>query len=119
MCWDRRGAGCKEFTSEMKEIVKEYRLTVVVLLEPRISGDTADGVCNKLGKKRLIQSEVAGLSRGVWILLDDVEIILKLEYDDKFILHLVVKVGRRIGMGDCGDVFEPQPNIQKVPLVEA
>lgn len=33
-----------DFACELKEIMREHRLIVVILLEPRISGDMADGV---------------------------------------------------------------------------
>lgn len=33
--------------------MKEYRPKIIILLEPRISGDTADAMCKKLGGKEV------------------------------------------------------------------
>lgn len=48
--WNCRGAGSNCFLCEMKELMKEHRPSIVILLKPRISGDKADGVCKKLGR---------------------------------------------------------------------
>lgn len=63
--WNCRGAGSKGFTCKIKELMKEHRLSIVILLEPRISGDSADVVCKKLGLRCWIRSEAIGFSRGV------------------------------------------------------
>lgn len=39
----------------LKDIIREHRPVVVILLEPSISGDTVDAVCKSLGKKRCIR----------------------------------------------------------------
>lgn len=50
LCWSCRGAGSNEFACELKEIMKEQKPLITNLLEPRISGGVADGVCKRLGK---------------------------------------------------------------------
>lgn len=55
--WNCRGTASKEFACEMKEIMREYRPMIVILVEPRVSGEVADRVCKSLGKKRWIRSE--------------------------------------------------------------
>lgn len=55
----------------MKHLMREYMLKVVILLEPRVSGDTANRVCNRLGKKRWARSEAIGFSGGVWVLWEE------------------------------------------------
>lgn len=52
ICWNCRGAGSGEFACEMREIMKEHRPRVIVLLEPRIRRETTVVVCKKLGKKK-------------------------------------------------------------------
>lgn len=76
---------------EIKEMLKEQRPTIVILLEPRISGDTADVVCKKIGKTRWIRSEARGFSGGVWVMWDEEDIDLKLRYDDAFFLHCLAR----------------------------
>lgn len=48
-------------------------------------------VCIRLGKKNWIRSKAAGFSGRVWILWDDSEINMKLEYAHRFFLHLLVR----------------------------
>lgn len=42
LCWNYRGAASKEFVCEQKDIMKEYKPLIVVLVELRISGIAAD-----------------------------------------------------------------------------
>lgn len=46
----------------MKHKLREYRLKLVILLEPRISGKMANLVFLRLGKKRWVRSEALGFS---------------------------------------------------------
>lgn len=57
MIWNCRGTASKEFAREIKKLVKEHRPAMIVLLEPRISGDSADVVCKRLGMSNWIRSE--------------------------------------------------------------
>lgn len=91
MSWNCRGAGSREFVREMKEMVKEHMPPNIVLMEPRISGDTADDVCMRLGKNKQIQFEAFRFSDGLWILWDDEAIDLRLRQADRFFLHLGVR----------------------------
>lgn len=68
MIWNYRGAASKEFVRELKELVKGHRPMVIVLLEPRVSSDSVDEACKRLGESRWIQSEAFGFSSGVWIM---------------------------------------------------
>lgn len=49
LCWTCRGAAGRAFAFEVKELMREYRPKIIILLEPRISGDTADRVCKIFG----------------------------------------------------------------------
>lgn len=71
MCWNCRGSGNKDFLGKMRELLKEHGLTIVVLLEPTISGLTANGVCQKLGRRSWIRSKAAGFSGGIWVLWEE------------------------------------------------
>lgn len=61
LSWNCRGAGSHEFLQEIKDVMKEHRPSIAVLLEPRISGATADAVCEKLRLGKWTRSEVFGL----------------------------------------------------------
>lgn len=67
---------------------------IIILMEPRISGDMVDVVCRWLGKNRWIRSESEGFSIGVWFLWNEAEIDVKLRYAYASFLHFVVKSSR-------------------------
>lgn len=46
------GAKSRGFLCEMLEFMKEHHPQVIILLEPRISGDTADTVYRRLGERQ-------------------------------------------------------------------
>lgn len=48
--WNCRGAASREFVCEMRELLGKFKPMVIILLEPKISGEAANGVCKKLGK---------------------------------------------------------------------
>lgn len=62
---------CGDFLKEMKELLRLHKSSIVVLIEPKISGVEADVPCRKLGKTRWCRSEAVGFSNGVWLLWDD------------------------------------------------
>lgn len=57
-------------------MLRTYKQIVVALLEPCISGDTADGVCKSLKKKNYARVEAMGFSGGIWVLWDEENIKL-------------------------------------------
>lgn len=78
LCWNCRDAGGREFASEVKELMRDYKPKIVILLEPRISGETATKVCQKLGKKSWVRSELVGFSIGIWVFWEQDDVKLKL-----------------------------------------
>lgn len=64
--------------------MKEVRPRIVVLLEPWISGITADEVCAKLGRRNWIHSEAVGFSGGIWVLWEENMIDLRLKKASMF-----------------------------------
>ena len=59
-------------------MVKNYQPSMIVLLEPRISGLKADAFIKKSGFNKSHRVEAEGFSSGIWILwkdIFDVEII--------------------------------------------
>lgn len=71
ICWSCRGAASKEFVCEMKEILRAYKPRIVILIEPRVSGEVADRIYKIFGKKQWIRSEARGSSSGVWAFLEE------------------------------------------------
>lgn len=78
LCWNYRGARSKEFPREMRDWVRIHRPSLIILLEPRISGSGADKVCKKLGKSHWIISKEDGFSGGIWLLWDEASFLVSL-----------------------------------------
>ncbi|CAL8132773.1 unnamed protein product [Prunus armeniaca] len=66
-----RGAGSKKFPGIMKDLVKIHKIEMLVILEPRISGNTALNVIKKLGFSKYHVVDANGFSGGLWMLWNE------------------------------------------------
>ncbi|KAI9098542.1 hypothetical protein K1719_025167 [Acacia pycnantha] len=64
---DRRGAASKGFAAVLKDIIFRYKLNIVVILEPRISGVKAHKTIQNWGFKFSVRVEADGFAGGIWI----------------------------------------------------
>ncbi|XP_031402735.1 uncharacterized protein LOC116212324 [Punica granatum] len=67
LCWNCRGAGSSRFVRVMKEMIRDHRPNIVVIVEPRISGAKADAVCRKFSDYSVERVEAQGFSGGIWV----------------------------------------------------
>ncbi|CAN1182866.1 hypothetical protein LINPERHAP2_LOCUS36213 [Linum perenne] len=65
--WNCRGAGNDRFLSAFKSYILEFNPNVVILVEPKISGDNSVRVCRKLGFDAFLRVKVVGFSGGIWV----------------------------------------------------
>lgn len=79
----------------MREIIREHRPRIIIIIEPRISGDAPDRMCEKLGKRRWIRAEATGFSRGIWVLWEKEEISVTLKVVHKSFIHMEVESASR------------------------
>lgn len=86
-----RGVRSATFLLEMKELKRRYNPMIIVLMEPRISGELADAVCWKIGKNYWVRSESEGFSGGIWVLWSEEDVEVKLRYAHASFLHFAVK----------------------------
>ena len=68
MFWNVQGAASGEFRRSFKTIIKNYNPSMVVLMEPRISGVKADDFIKKSGFDYFHRVEAMGFSGGIWLL---------------------------------------------------
>ncbi|KAI9124952.1 hypothetical protein K1719_003568 [Acacia pycnantha] len=94
LVWNCRGAASKGFAAVLKDMKRRYRLDLVVILEPRISGNTASKVIKNWGFKHSVRVEAVGFSGGIWILweIDDLSVDVRI-LDEQFI-HCKLRFGR-------------------------
>lgn len=65
ICWNCRGAKSGDFLRELKKLQRVHKPLIIVLTEPRISGEEIDVVYRKMGKTHCSQLEAMGFSGGV------------------------------------------------------
>ncbi|KAK9175331.1 hypothetical protein WN944_027337 [Citrus x changshan-huyou] len=79
MFWNVQRAGASNFRLSFDVIIQCYTSSMVVMFEPRISGQKANNFIRGCGFERSHRIEAVGFSGGIWILWRDfltVEIIL-------------------------------------------
>ncbi|KAI9091606.1 hypothetical protein K1719_028049 [Acacia pycnantha] len=93
LVWNSRGAASKGFADVLRDMKRRYRLDLVVILEPRISGNQATKVIKSWGFNHSIRKEAVGFSGGIWLMweLDDLVVDVK-NMDEQFI-HCHLKLG--------------------------
>lgn len=67
-----------------------YKPEAIALLEPRISGDTANHVCKMIGRKNWVRIEADGFSGGIWVLWDRDFLEMRVIQTHKQFIHLVL-----------------------------
>lgn len=73
------------------ELLRTYKPTFIVLLEPKVSGDVADGVCKRIRRDHWCRFEAEGLSGGVWILWNKAEVGVTIRFVHKYFIHVTVR----------------------------
>ena len=66
--WSVRGAGKKGFVRTIVDLRRIHQCQILAIFEPRISGDKALRVINKLGFSNSFVVDAEGFSGGIWLL---------------------------------------------------
>ncbi|KAI9090707.1 hypothetical protein K1719_028560 [Acacia pycnantha] len=88
MCMEEEcsGAASKGVAAVIREFKFRYKVNMIVLLEPRISGRHADKVIKSWGFRHSVRMEAEGFSGGIWILWDLDNLIVDVRImNDQFI----------------------------------
>lgn len=64
MCWNCHGASSGEFQREMKDLLRMFKLVMLILLEPKVSRSINSDVCEALGFERWERSDADGFIGG-------------------------------------------------------
>lgn len=88
LIWNCRGAGGRNFASTIRDFLSLYQLDFVAILEPRISGDTADKVINRIGLLEGARIEARGFSGGIWCLWRSNFMAVNVVSSPRYCVHL-------------------------------
>ncbi|KAI9086148.1 hypothetical protein K1719_031869 [Acacia pycnantha] len=84
--WNCRGVASKGIAAVIRDMKRRYRLDMMIILEPRISGRLASKVIKNWGFKHSVRLEAVGFSGGIWLLweLDEIQVDVRV-MDEQFI----------------------------------
>lgn len=71
LSWNSRGARARSFPRLIQEIKTNYKVQVLIILEPRVSGQRADNIIAKMGYGNSYRIEAEGFSSGIWLLWEE------------------------------------------------
>lgn len=90
LIWNVQGPENSCFIQTLKEHIRTHSPHIIALLEPRISNEQADHVCDQVGLKSIFRVEAEGFSGGIWILRNPEDINIQPLYAHP--QHLTIKV---------------------------
>ncbi|XP_028775146.1 uncharacterized protein LOC114732008 [Neltuma alba] len=93
LIWNSKGATSKGFVAALKSLKSSYRLDVVAILEPRVSGVVADRIIRSWGFRNSRRVEAEGFSGGIWLLWDSDEVQVENVVKDEQFIHCKVRDG--------------------------
>lgn len=68
MTWNCQGAASRELMRVFKNFLHQFKVDIVAILEPRISGFQANKVCERTRFDKWVRVEAFGFSGGIWVL---------------------------------------------------
>ncbi|KAI9111887.1 hypothetical protein K1719_017577 [Acacia pycnantha] len=94
LIWNCRGAANKGVATVIRNMKKRYRLYVVVILEPRISGGHATKVIRSWGFNHSTRVEADGFSGGIWILWESEDLCVDILLKNEQFIHCKLGLNR-------------------------
>lgn len=88
LIWNCTGAGGRLFSSFVKDLINIYHLDFVAILEPRISGSTANRVIQRIGLIKGARVDVSGFSGGIRCLWKRNFMLATLVASSRYCIHL-------------------------------
>lgn len=89
--WNCRGAGGREFPALIRDSARIYKLDMVAILEPQVSGDRADQIIKSLGFASSLKVDARGFSGGLWCLWRTSCPPIQVHSTSNFCIHLHVQ----------------------------
>ncbi|KAI9112959.1 hypothetical protein K1719_016073 [Acacia pycnantha] len=87
------GAASKGIAAVVREIRKQYKIDIVAILEPRVSGTQENKIIRSWGFKHSRRVEAEGFSSGVWLLWEREDLLVTVIWSEEQFLHCKVSFG--------------------------
>nr|KYP30980.1 Retrovirus-related Pol polyprotein LINE-1 [Cajanus cajan] len=89
--WNCRGAGSKGFATLVNDLVKEYNVGIICLLETHISGSQAQRVIKRIKLDKCFMVEARGQAGGLWVLWDSTNWTMDVLRHSNQMIHFAIK----------------------------
>lgn len=90
LVWNCRGAGGRNFPGHIRDLVSIYKLSFVAILEPRIIGNRANNVINRIGFDGVVKVEARGFAGGIWCMWRQNQMTIQVLYTSNHCILLKV-----------------------------
>ncbi|CAL1402700.1 unnamed protein product [Linum trigynum] len=90
LAWNCRGAGSRNFLPVFREYRRKFRPHIVIIVEPRISGDRALDVIRDMGYDSSHVVDAHGFSGGIWVLWNACDFVITRMNSHPQCLHVQV-----------------------------
>ncbi|KAI9077623.1 hypothetical protein K1719_040398 [Acacia pycnantha] len=87
------GAASKGIAAVIREMRKQYKIDIVAILEPRVSGSQANKIIRNWGFKHSRRVEAVGFSGGIWLLWEREDLLVSVIRREEQFLHCKVSFG--------------------------
>ncbi|CAL1361959.1 unnamed protein product [Linum trigynum] len=115
--WNCRGAGSRKFIRVFKEYKRKHNPNIVIIVEPRVSGATAQNVIKEMGYDKQLVVDALGFSGGIWLLWNEAEFnISRVDSQAQFIHVLAARTGRPEDKWNLTAVYANPAPIQRRQL---
>ena len=112
MLWNTQGAASLSFRRCFLTLVQNYKPSLVVLLEPRISGCKADNFIKRSGFDNSYRVEAEDFAGGIWVLWKDF-LQIKIVASHPQYVHLQISNNQNFLSWLTAIYASPHPNIRK------
>ena len=90
MVWNAQGVASRGFLYTLRELLRRYRPSILVLVKTKISGIIADNFCRKVDFDGQYRVDPVGFSGGIWVFWHTSEVSIQIkECNSQFVTATV------------------------------
>ncbi|XP_061338113.1 uncharacterized protein LOC133284981 [Gastrolobium bilobum] len=104
--WNCRGAAKKGFLALIRDLKFRFNISLLALLETKISGDKAARISSKFGFQKVHIQDPIGFSGGIWLMWDEVDYTPQILKSNHQLIHAKIR-------------YINQPKVEYISIVYA